>query len=298
MLIQRSTKKKNTESFVKECILKNNSYDYSLVEYKNNKTKVKIICEKHGVFEQTPNNHLKGQDCPDCSDKHFKLKSNDEIINDFILLNGDKYDYSLVDYKGNKTKVEIVCKKHGSFFQTPNNHLKGQDCPDCKKITTEIFINRANEVHNKKYDYSLVEYINMTEKVIINCLKHGLFKQATRSHLNGVGCPKCQESKGEREIRKILEMYNIEYLNQHSFIDCFYKRELKFDFYLPNLNICIEYDGEQHFKPIDFYGGMKNFKIQKERDSIKSNYCKYNNIKLLRISYKDDIKNKMRDVYY
>ena len=300
MLIQRNTKKKNTKSFIEDCITKRGDrYDYSLVSYTNSKTKVDIICNKHGVFKQTPNNHLRGQDCPECSDKHFNKKNNEEIINDFTLLNGDRYDYSKVDYKSNKIKVKIICRKHGEFEQTPNNHLRGKDCPKCKKITTETFIERSNNIHFKKYDYRLVEYSQMTKKIDIICLEHGIFKQMPHSHLSGVGCPKCQESKGEREIRKILEYNNLEYISQHSFKECFYKNELRFDFYLPKLNICIEYDGEQHFRPVEFYGGEENFKIQKSRDLIKSNYCNLNNIKLIRISYKDDIKNKIRDnVYY
>jgi hypothetical protein len=168
-----------------------------------------------------------------------------------------------------------------------------------KKKNTKSFIEDCITKRGDKYNYSLVSYINSKTKVDIICLEHGNFKQMPHSHLSGVGCPKCQESKGEREIRKILEFNNLEYISQHSFKDCFYKNELRFDFYLPKLNICIEYDGEQHFRPVDFYGGEENFKIQKSRDLIKSNYCNLNNIKLIRISYKDDIKNIIKDnVYY
>ena len=291
----RNNKKKNTSIFIKECKEKRGfKYDYSLVSYINNKKKVKIICKHHGVFEQTPNNHLsKLQDCPLCSEKHFDLKTTEQVILNFKLIHGDKYDYSKVNYKGNKVKVEIICEKHGPFYQTPNNHMKGQDCKDCTKITTEEFIKRSIDIHKNKYNYDLVDYINMNIKVKIFCSKHGVYEQKPHSHLYGVGCPTCQESKGEREIRNELDRLGIDYIYQHSFKNCFFKNKLKFDFYIPKLNTCVEYDGEQHFKPIEFYGGISNFIKQKERDLVKERYCSDYNIKLIRISYKDDLKNKL-----
>lgn len=293
----RNTKKKNTQTFIKECIEKRGfKYDYSLVSYINNKKKVKIICKYHGVFEQTPNNHLsKLQDCPLCSEKHFDLKTTEQVISDFKLKHGDKYDYSKIEYKGNKVKVEIICKKHGSFYQTPNNHMKGQNCKECTKISTEEFIKRSINIHKNKYNYDSVNYVNMNKKVKILCKKHGFFNQVPHSHLYGIGCPDCQESKGEREIRNELDRLGINYKSQYSFENCFFKKKLKFDFYIPTLNTCIEYDGEQHFRAIDFYGGISNFKNQKQRDLIKEKYCSDYNIKLIRISYKDELKIKLSE---
>jgi len=291
----KRTKKKDTLIFIQECLEKRGSkYDYSQVSYVNNKVKVKIVCKVHGVFEQTPNNHLsKLQDCPLCSEKYFEMKTNEQIVLDFKFKHGNKYDYSKVEYRGNKEKVEIICKKHGSFYQTPNNHLKGQDCKECKKITTSEFINKCKTVHKEKYNYDSVKYVNMNTKVNIFCNEHGFFKQMPHSHLYGVGCPTCQESKGEREIRNYLDRLGINYKTQHTFKDCLCKKKLRFDFYIPKLNTCIEYDGEQHFKPVEFYGGELNFKKQKQRDLIKEKYCDNSNIKLVRISYIDDIKNKL-----
>lgn len=291
----RTTKKKNTEIFINDCIKKiGNKYDYSLVSYKNNKEKVKIICGIHGIFEQTPNNHLsKLQNCPKCSINHFELKTTSEVVSNFIEKHGNKYDYSKVKYVGNKVKIEIKCRKHGIFYQTPNNHLKGQDCPICKKINIDSFIEKANKKHNNKYDYSLVRLKNMNSKIEITCKEHGEFTQIAHSHTYGSGCPSCNESKGEREIKILLEKNKINYIKEHSFPECKLINKLRFDFYLPNINTCIEFDGEQHFKPIEYYGGKKEFEIIIKRDKIKSDFCKSNNINLIRVKFNDSIKNKL-----
>jgi Zn finger protein HypA/HybF involved in hydrogenase expression len=291
----KHNKRKNTEVFINECIeVRGYKYDYSLVSYKNNKQKVKIICKDHGIFEQTPNNHLsKLQDCPKCSDMYFDIKSNDEILSDFKKRHVDKYDYSKVNYKGNKEKVEIICREHGSFFQTPNNHLRGQECSSCKKIDTEKFINRSNIKHKEKYNYDKTRYINMSTKVKIICDKHGEFEQIPHSHLYGIGCPNCKISKGENEVKLYLDEMNMKYITQHSFDNCKLKKKLRFDFYLPELNTCIEFDGRQHFESIKYYGGDKGLEIRTKRDEIKSEFCKISKINLVRIKFDDDIKNKI-----
>lgn len=285
----KTTKRKDTKIFIEECIrLRGNKYDYSLVSYKNNKEKVEIICYVHGIFKQSPNNHLsKLQDCPKCANMYFELKSNDEVLSNFKKVHADKYDYSKVNYKGNKEKVEIICREHGSFFQTPNNHLKGQECPSCKKIDTKKFIERSNVKHNGKYNYDKTKYLNM------NCNKHGVFEQMPNSHLYGIGCSSCKASKGENEIKLYLNEINIRYIAQHSFDNCKLKKRLRFDFYLPELNTCIEFDGKQHFEPIDYYGGYSGLEIRTKRDKIKSEFCKNNKINLIRIKFDDDIKKKI-----
>ena len=167
-------------------------YDYSLVDYKGNKTKIKIICPIHGVFEQTPNSHLMGRGCPHCFGKH--KRTNETFIEAARKVHGDKYDYSLVDYKSNKTKVKIICPEHGVFEQTPNSHLHGGGCPYCAgnvKYTKETFIEAARKVHGDKYDYSLVDYKGNKTKVKIICPIHGVFEQIPFNHLRGTGCPYC-----------------------------------------------------------------------------------------------------------
>lgn len=143
------------------------------------------------------------------------------------------------------------------------------------------------KIHLDKYDYSLVNYKNTNLKVTIICKKHGNFEQRPKRHKNGDGCPSCNESKGESEIHRILEIKCINYIRQKTFKDCKNINLLKFDFYIPDYNTCIEYDGEQHFKINEYFGGEESFNKCKINDHIKNNYCTKNNIKLIRIPYYD-----------
>ena len=167
-------------------------YDYSLVRYKNYETPVKLICNTHGIFLQKPHAHLDGRGCKMCGG------SNLLTIKDFLArakkVHGNKYNYSRVVYTNSESKIEIICKKHGIFFQRAGSHLRGEGCSACsgtKKLTTKIFIERANKVHNGFYDYGNLIYKNSTGKVNILCRTHGEFKQTAIQHLRGAGCPKC-----------------------------------------------------------------------------------------------------------
>lgn len=115
-------------------------------------------------------------------------------------------------------------------------------------------------------------------------------------HLNGNGCPKCRESKGEKIIRGYLIENNFNFISQHKFPDCKDIKTLPFDFYLPEHNICIEFDGRQHYEVIDRWGGVEGLKDQQKKDKIKNKYCENNKIKLFRISYKESIYNKLTEI--
>lgn len=177
-------------------------YDYSESNYTNNKTKIKLKCKIHNeYFFQNPYEHLKGyKSCPYCSIS--KKMNNETFINKSNLVHEYKFDYSLIDYKNNKTKVKIICNKHGIFHQRPDLHLQGQGCPICRISYQENFIENANKLHNHKYDYSEINYINNSSKINIICPEHGIFKQAPIHHLRGLGCQKCSCSKGETIIMK------------------------------------------------------------------------------------------------
>ena len=143
-----------------------------------------------------------------------------------------------------------------------------------KRKTLNEFIENANNVHNGKYDYCNVKYKDVFTKVKIICPIHGEFEQIPKSHLKGHGCRCCKTSKGEKIISEFLKCNNIKYLPQYKFPDCKNIRPLPFDFYLPDLNICIEYDGEQHFLYYNnFWGGKKNLLETQYRDNIKTKYC-------------------------
>ena len=172
-------------------------YDYSKVDYKSKKEKICIICPEHGEFWQIAQSHLSGHGCPKCAIEHCgdtQRLSKEDFISKAKSIHGDKYDYSKVEYVNAQTKVCIICPEHGEFLQIPNAHLRGNGCPKCggKLVNnTEDFISRSNEIHNNKYDYSKVKYINSQTKVCIICPEHGEFWVTPNNHLRGKGCPKC-----------------------------------------------------------------------------------------------------------
>lgn len=293
-------KRKTTKEFIEEAItIHGNYYDYSKVQYKNAHTHVTIICPIHGEFIQKPNNHLFGNGCLKCGFiKTGKSRSitQETVIKQFKKVHGNKYDYSLVNYVGDNKNITIICPEHGKFQQTPSNHKNGRGCSKCggRYIpTNDEMIEEFKKVHGNKYDYSLVKYVNHHTKVKIVCYKHGEFEQTPNSHKRGAGCPVCNESKGEKEIRNFLISKNINYISQYKFIDCKNQKPLIFDFYLPDLNICIEFNGIQHYKVIDFFGGEKALIKQQKKDIIKKEYCQKNNIPLIIIKYDTNILNKL-----
>ena len=192
------SRKLTTEEFVKRAIeIHGDKYDYSKVEYKDNKTKVCIVCPDHRKFYQTPSDHLRGKGCSKCGG-NIRLTA-EKFIEKAREVHGNKYDYSRVDYKDNKTKVCIICLDHREFYQRPGDHLKGNGCPKCSgkaKLTTEEFVLRAKVVHGDKYNYSKVKYKNNSTKVCITCKEdgHGEFYQTPDCHLRGNGCPKCSNN--------------------------------------------------------------------------------------------------------
>jgi very-short-patch-repair endonuclease len=277
----------------------NNIYDYNLIKYIDSKTKIKIICSIHGIFEQTPSDHMSGHGCPKCSiDKNTNHKRNDltHLLNKANSIHNNKYDYTLIKNHINMhQKQNIICKKHGIFNISLHSHInKKRGCKLCaienRMDSIKTFIEKANIIHNNKYNYDLVDYINSKTKVKIICPKHGEFFQAPNYHLLGSGCPKCNSSKGEIIIMKYLTDNKIKFEYQKSFDNCKYKYKLKFDFYLLDYNCCVEYDGEQHYKSNKYFGGEIGYKNRILRDNIKTDYCKNNNIILLRFN-KNNIKN-------
>jgi len=236
-----------------------------------------------------PNN---GTRCKICYEKSKKDRV-EKNINKAIEVHSGRYDYSLVWYEKVKDKAKIICKKHGVFEQCIWNHLKGIGCPCCAKEEKtddkSDAIKRFAEVHGDNYNYSLVEYVGDKTKVKIICENHGVFEQSPGKHKAGQGCPRCRLSHGEREVKRFLDNKRVLYESQKKFDECKNINYLPFDFYLPNYDMCIEYDGEQHFEP-RFTISKKsdsNFKKIKENDSIKNEFCKKTNKKLLRIPYYD-----------
>lgn len=194
----------NTEKFIIKAVLKHNAlYSYEKSIYTGCFNKVIITCKIHGDFEQTPGSHLYGCGCPKCrakltSDRH--IGTNEAFINKAKEKFGEKFDYTNVQYKKSNVKVIIGCPIHGMFEQTPNDHLTSNTgCSECSKeirasnrtYTNDIFIKKANKIHNFKYDYLALKYVDGKTNVIITCPVHGAFEQNPVYHLQGQGCRKC-----------------------------------------------------------------------------------------------------------
>lgn len=273
----------NNDVIIRLNNIHNNKYKYPDLVFNKNSDKINIICPNHGYFKQILSDHLKGHGCPICGGT--KTKNIKEFIKSSNIVYNYKYNYKDFKYINNKTKSIIICPIHGSFEQTPSYHLKGFGCPKCKTRKSNIleYINKAKIIHNNYYTYDNSVYEGSDKYITITCPIHGDFKQRAAGHLQGFGCFKCNKSKGETKIEKFLIEYNISYEIQKYLNGCDNINKLYFDFYLPNHNMCIEYDGQFHYKNIFENNDVNK---QKERDIIKNNFCKKNNIKLIRISYK------------
>lgn len=205
-----------TEKFIQKATEKHGTlYNYSLVVYKKATSKVKIICAIHGIFEQTPQCHLRGG-CKKCSFSKFsesKKIDKDHFINTSRKKHGDRYDYSLVNIKLSTNKVSIVCREHGEFLQIANNHMRGHGCPKCnteERVDTAEFKKRAFAVHGDRYDYSLCRVSGVRDNIKIICKKHGAFKQRVLVHLKGSGCQECAKTTSFRRssYTKSCEKYD------------------------------------------------------------------------------------------
>lgn len=173
-----------------------NKYDYSRVCYINPTTRVSMVCPKHGEFQQFPYHHLKGCGCKKCNYNQYNTQT---FIEEANIVHNNRYDYSKTVYVKTHTKVIIICPKHGDFEQFPLHHLKGHGCKECaykssaqtQSLGKHRFIEKSNVVHDSKFNYSQVLYINNRTKVKIICPEHGVFTQAPYAHIRGQGCPKC-----------------------------------------------------------------------------------------------------------
>ena len=201
--------------------------------------------------------------------------------------------FSIDEYRDNDP-LKVICKKCGkSFMQRPFNHVCFETgCPTCAQVcqrkTTEEFIRHAQSIHGDKYDYSNTKYLTAKIKVTMRCKTcNTFFHQLPRSHIyQKSGCPKCKMSHGESEIIQVLEAAGIGYKREYIFCGCRGKRNrLRFDFFLPDHNTCIEFDGRQHYDHTSAWWSEENH----ERDLKKNEYCKVFGIRLIRITT-DDVK--------
>jgi len=189
------------ENFIKKVEkIHNKKYDYSKTNYINSRTKVIIICPIHGEFTKTPSAHINNHGCTTCRKNESILDKKRLFIKNAKIKHGDTFDYSDIDYKNTRTKINFTCKKHGLFLQSPKSHLITKiSCPNCESeiqsnsrtYTKEIFIEKAVSKHNNSYNYDKVIYEKSTKEVTISCTIHGDFTQTPKNHLEGKGCTKC-----------------------------------------------------------------------------------------------------------
>lgn len=305
-------KRDTRESFIAkaEAVHGVGRYDYSEANYIDSKTEVKIICLIHGAFWQRPSVHLQGHGCPQCAienNPRCQPDTRESFIAKAEKVHGKgKYDYSRVIYINNHTKVEIICPMHGSFWQTPYNHIYGnQGCPHCygtPKKTKEQFVRDAEQVHGVgTYDYSRAIYDGNKEPLEIICHKkdkngveHGSFWQRPVNHIAGrQGCPKCSQSHMECEANAFLSKMGVTFKAQKTFP---WLGSLRLDFYIKDFNIAIECQGQQHFEPVDFFGGEEAFKERVERDQRKKRLCEENGVPLFYVRYDENVEERLRQI--
>ncbi len=291
------TYKLDTYEFINRAkLVHGGKYDYSKTEYVNSDTKVCIICQEHGEFWQMPHAHLDGRGCPKC---HGVCNTSEDFIYNARKVHGDKYDYSKVEYIDSVTPVCIICPVHGEFWQKPVKHLIGHNCLKCslenrkKKIiiTKDNFIERANRIHNYKYDYSKVEYKTIRDRVCIICPKHGEFWQRPVDHVNEHGCPKCGQlvSKSEEEIYNFLLKYFKKEEIIHNDREILDGREI--DILIPGKKIGIEYNGlKWHSEEFN-----KDFRyhLSKTEDALKKGINLIQIFEDEYVNHKDIVLNKL-----
>lgn len=263
-------------------------------KYIDSKTKILHRCKIDGYeWYVQPNSILSGYGCPVCSKK---IKTTDMFKKELFEVNKDII--VIGSYINSKTKIKCMCKIDGYKWDAyPNGLLKGSGCPVCygnKRKTQQEYI---FDVKNIDSNIEVIgTYVNAKTKILHRCKIDGIEWMADPHHiLFGQGCPLCNMSRGEKEVRDYLIENNVIFIPQYTFDECKNKKLLPFDFYLPDYNACVEYDGIQHFKPIERFGGIEKFVEQQHNDLIKTNFCENNNIKLLRIRYDEDVDIKLNE---
>lgn len=251
-------------------------------------TRLKIECAKCSeIYELTWNSFRRGSRCGLCS------KSKKKTIDDFInLVEADGDKMVSTEYKNCVSEVDVQCGKCEEIFKVSySRYRQGNRCPDCanKEIAKKLTHSQEYvEKYIKDYGDTLVShYINMASKIYVKCgICCNIFNLTFSSYKSSMTrCSCITKSKGERKVEEYLNKHNIRYEAQKTFPGCKRKIALRFDYYLPDYDVLIEFDGSIHFFPIEILGGIDTLNNRRESDIIKNIYCIKNNQKLLRISY-------------
>lgn len=290
-------KKKTHEEYVHQVTLVNEDIEV-IGKYVGAHIKIAHRCKIDGYeWMTTPANILSGKGCPRCAGneryghygyikKVFEINQNIEVIGEYV---------------NNNIPILHRCKIDGYEWKTSPSHiLNGQGCPRCngvERYTQEEYIKRVEKIN--PYVDVLGTYINANTKILHRCKLDGHeWLAMPHSILNGYGCPKCSiTSRGEKEVASWLDKMCISYKPQKIFNNCKDKHVLPFDFYLPDYNVAIEYQGKQHYEPIEYFGGQDGFEYVIRHDRIKKDYCKKNNIPLIAIPYYTDVYEELAKMF-
>ena len=289
--------RKSHEQYVDE-LQRNNSNIAVVGVYINANTPILHRCLIDGYeWDVSPANILFGKGCPKCSN-NIK-RTHEEYVNEVKKIN--PHIEVLEEYVNSNTPILHKCKIHNVEWKVvPNSVIQGSGCLECGKEKLKRKLTKTHQCYVEELKEEnpnvivLEEYKGAYVQILHKCLIDGNEWYTTpTSMLLGNGCPQCHESKGEKEIRKLLDKYNITYEPQYKFDDCRDTRTLPFDFYLPDYNSCIEYQGKQHYESIEYFGGQEQLEYIQKHDNIKSEYCKNNGISLLCIPYFKNIEEEL-----
>lgn len=298
--------KKTHEDYINELYQINPNIE-AIELYSGAQTKILHRCLIDGhIWSVAPNVVLHGYGCPECKNKLLSslfMKTHDEYVNQVQSIN--QYIDVLGIYKGSDIPILHKCKIDDyEWFTRPQNVLNGTGCPKCAGNMQRTHDEYVALVANINKNIEVVgDYINCDTPIWHRCVIDGrMWIARPVDILKGKGCPQCSQSHGEKTILNWLTDHHIIFIPQKKFSDCRDKNELPFDFYLPDYNVCIEYDGEQHFRPVDFAGkgetwATTNFEKIKRHDTIKTQYCENHNIHLLRIPYFKNVEEELNNFY-
>ena len=273
-------------------------------KYRNTSTRILHKCEKHNItWKTSPNSILQGCGCIECwKEKQRKArgKGHDKYVQQVKTTNPNIE--VIEQYVNSNTPILHKCLiDNCEWNSAPSNILSGHGCPMCagnKHKSQEEYIKEVKLINP---DIEVVgEYVNFNTPILHKCLIDG-YEWYTRPEyiISGRrGCPKCNESSGERQVRQWLEKNNIKYEYQKRYDDCKDINTLPFDFYLPTYNLIVEYDDKQHFEPIEYFGGIEAFNTRVKHDNIKNEYCKNNGISLLRIPYYKNVEEELNNFLF
>ena len=289
--------RKTNSQFKKEVYdLVGNEYTF-LDYYATAKTKIRVKHNKCGhIYRVDPNSFLQGRRCQYCHSN--AKKTNVEFRKEVYNLVGDEYTF-LDPYVNANTKIKVKHNKCNNIYGVkPGNFLHGSRCPYCAGYINKTDDQFKEEVYNLVGDeYTFLDpYVNSETKIRVKHNKCGNVYSVRPSDFisHRTRCPYCNSPKGELIITKILDRLSIFYESQKTFDDLKDIAYLSYDFYIPDQNTLIEYQGIQHYQPIEYFGGESQFKIQQKHDKLKADYAKAHNYNLITVPYTKDTFSKIK----